>query len=120
MCGACGRTVVADPVLGSVRTTRDLLLVAQTVNAITSGLPGRPVVRVAGDGWVLPGRTGTTTSCDTVEQVWSALVSIHASGASRLAEALTSSLPASSALADRVLREGIAVVEPFRSGVMAT
>ncbi|MHA7209618.1 hypothetical protein [Arthrobacter sp. MDT1-65] len=94
---------------------------AQTVNAITSGLPGRPLVRVAGDGWVLAGRTGTTTSCDTVEQLWSALVPVHVPGAaSRLAQALAGSLPASSALADRVLREGMAVVEPFRSGVMAT
>lgn len=113
MCGTCGRTVVADPVLGPVRTTRDLLLVAQAVTTIVSTLPGASVVRVAGTGWVVAGRTGSSTACDTVGQLWSALAEVHArtpQGASRLADALADALPASSALDDRVVRAGLAVV----------
>ncbi|MHA7280562.1 hypothetical protein ACX80H_12485 [Arthrobacter sp. MDT2-2] len=110
MCGACGRTVVADPALGPVRTTRDLLVVGQVVNSITAGLPGGPVVRVSGDAWILAGRTGTSTRCDTVEQLWTVLLdgwgrasdlSLH------LARRIAQGLPAASPLADRVLREGL-------------
>ena len=117
MCGACGRTVVADPVLGPVRTTRDLLLVAQVVNAAASRLPGGPVVRVAGSGWVVAGRTGSTTACDTVGQLWAAVISSGAASpdaAVRLTEYLGLALPASSALAERVLHVGIVAVGSSR------
>ena len=110
MCGACGRTVVADPALGPVRTTRDLLVVAQLVNSIVAGLPGGPVVRVSGDAWILAGRTGTSTRCDTVEQLWTALVDHYESrpgAAVRLADRIAGGLPAASPLADRVLRVGL-------------
>ncbi len=119
MCGACGRTVVADPVLGPVRTMRDQLLVAQTVNALVSR-PGAPVVRVAGSGWVVAGRTGSSAACDTVEQLWSAVADVLARGpeaASRLSEVLASGLPASSVLADRVVRAGISTLGSSRSVV---
>jgi hypothetical protein len=59
------------------------------------------------------GRTGSTTACDTVEQLWTALTSFHVTtpdGAARLAEHLGGALPASSALADRVLRTGVTVL----------
>lgn len=113
MCGACGRTVVADPALGSVRTTRDMLIAAQLVNSI-AGVPGGPVVRVMGDSWMLAGRTGRSTACDTVHQCWRALVdhSARVPGAtSRIADQLARGLPAASPLADRVLREGISALE---------
>lgn len=74
MCGACGRTVVIDSALGPVRNLRQQLLVAQTVNALCSGLSGLPTVQVAGDGWMLRGATGASTSCSTVQVVWDTLV----------------------------------------------
>ncbi|MHA7181382.1 hypothetical protein ACX80J_14860 [Arthrobacter sp. MDB2-24] len=112
MCGACGRTVVADPALGPVRTTRDLLVVAQLVNSITTGLPGGPVVRVSGDSWILAGRTGSSTRCDTVEQLWTALLqqSVRSpEAAARLRERIADGLPGASPLAGRVLQEGLSV-----------
>ncbi|MEC5200421.1 hypothetical protein RCH21_002667 [Arthrobacter sp. PL16] len=108
MCGACGRTVVADPTLGPVRRTRDLLVVAQIVNAVTSGLPGAPTARVSGDGFVLAGRTGRSTPCDTIEDLWRVLHDVVAPGAlSDLARRIARGLPAATPLADRVLRAGL-------------
>jgi hypothetical protein len=108
MCGACGRTVVADPTLGPVRRTRDLLVVAQIVNGVTAGLPGRPVVRVSGDGFVLAGRTGRSTPCDTVEELWRVLHDgVDPGASSHLAQRIARALPAASPFADRVLRAGL-------------
>lgn len=74
MCGACGKTTVPDPVLGPVRTLRQQLLVAQTVNALCCGLSGLPTVQAAGDGWLVRSATGTSTACSTVHGIWEALV----------------------------------------------
>ncbi|MBG6218701.1 hypothetical protein IWX75_003188 [Arthrobacter sp. CAN_A6] len=74
MCGACGKTAVPDPVLGPVRTLRQRLLVAQTVNTLCSGIAGLPTVQVAGDGWMVRSATGASTSCSTVHRIWEALV----------------------------------------------
>ncbi|WP_104168650.1 hypothetical protein [Arthrobacter sp. SX1312] len=117
MCGACGRAVIADPVLGPVRRMRDLLLVAQMVNVLVDGLPGRPVVRVIGEGWIVAGRTGRTSTCDTVRELWLAMLDHgRADATSCIAERVARSLPGASPLADRVLREGMAAANDFLGG----
>ncbi len=73
MCGACGRTVTADEVLGPARTVRQHLIVASTVNGLCDGLPGVPGVKVAGDAWLLSGATGTAVECRTVLDLWEAI-----------------------------------------------
>lgn len=74
MCGACGRTVTADEVLGPVSTLRHRLIAAQTINALCHGLPGAPSVQAAGDTWLVRGVTGTVLQCPTVNDVWSAIL----------------------------------------------
>lgn len=76
MCGACGRTTVPDPVLGLVRTTRQHLIVAHTVNAISKGQPGVPNVTALSEGWLLSTPTGSTRICHTVEEVWAAVIGV--------------------------------------------
>lgn len=112
MCGACGRSVVTDPVLGPIRTKRDMLMVAHLVNAVAARLPGAPVLQVSGDTWALTGATGTTLSCHTVEQVWRGLLDCMrgADRSSALAVRLMLELPAATPLADRVLRNGLEAI----------
>jgi hypothetical protein len=74
MCGACGRTIVADPALGPVRTMRQHLIVAATVNAVCTGLPGAPKVTALKDGWMVAGASGASRQCQTVEELWSAVL----------------------------------------------
>lgn len=74
MCGACGRTVVGDPVLGPLRTMRQHLLVAQTVNSACRAWPGAPKVAATRDGWLVSGPTGATVAAHTVQDVWSAVL----------------------------------------------
>ena len=70
MCGACGRTVTVDEVLGPVSTLRQRLIAAQTINALCHGLPGIPSVQAAGDTWLVRGVTGAVIQCATVNDVW--------------------------------------------------
>ncbi|MHA7292522.1 hypothetical protein ACX80G_01430 [Arthrobacter sp. HLT1-21] len=70
----CGRTVVADEVLGPVSTLRHRLIAAQTINALCHGLPGIPSVQAAGDTWLVRGVTGAVLHCTTVADVWSAIL----------------------------------------------
>jgi hypothetical protein len=72
MCGACGRTTVPDPALDEVRTLRQHLIVAGTVNTMCGGLPGAPRVTALKDGWSISGPLGTARLCQTVEELWSA------------------------------------------------
>lgn len=74
MCGACGRTTVADPALGPVRTMRQHLIVAATVNALCTGLPGAPKVTALKDGWLMTGPSGASRQCQTLEELWSAVL----------------------------------------------
>jgi len=74
MCGACGRNVVSDPVLGPVRTMRQHLIVAQTINSACQSWPGAPKVAASSDGWLVSGPTGATEAVATVEAVWSAVL----------------------------------------------
>jgi hypothetical protein len=72
VCGACGRTTVADPALGGVRTLRQHLIVAGTVNTVCEGIPGAPRTTALQDGWLVAGASGTTRLCRTVEELWRA------------------------------------------------
>lgn len=74
MCGACGQTVVNDPVLGPVRTLRQHLIVAQTINSISHSWPGVPKVVATRNGWLISGSTGGAESATTVEQLWEAIL----------------------------------------------
>lgn len=74
MCGACGRTVARDPVLGPIRTMRQHLIVAQTINSVCQTWPGAPKVAATSDGWLVSGPTGATVAVGTVEGLWSAVL----------------------------------------------
>ena len=67
MCGACGRSVVSDPVLGPTRTLRQHLIVAQTINDACQSWPGAPKVAATVDGWLVVGPKGVTEAVPTVE-----------------------------------------------------
>lgn len=70
MCGACGTASVADPVLGPVRTKRQHLIVAATINALCEAEPGAPRVRALADGWLVSGSSGASRLRYTVEELW--------------------------------------------------
>lgn len=74
MCGACGRSVVSDPVLGQIRTMRQHLIVAQAINSAAQPWPGAPKVAATSDGWLVSGPTGARDAFATVEAVWSAVL----------------------------------------------
>lgn len=74
MCGACGRTTVADPALGPVRTLRQHLIVAGAINTVCLGLPGAPKVTALRDGWMVSGPSGASRQCQTVEELWAAVL----------------------------------------------
>ena len=74
MCGACGRSVVSDPVLGPNRTMRQHLIVAQTINSVCQAWPGVPRVAATSGGWLVSGPTGATAAIATVEALWSAVL----------------------------------------------
>jgi hypothetical protein len=74
MCGACGKTTVADPALGPVRTMRQHLIVAATVNAVCAGVPGAPKVAALKDGWLMTGPAGASMQCQTLDELWSAVL----------------------------------------------
>ncbi len=74
MCGACGRNVVSDPVLGPVRTLRQHLIVAQTINGASQSWPGAPKVAATSGGWLVAGPTGATVAVSTVQALWSAVL----------------------------------------------
>ena len=74
MCGACGRSVVSDPVLGPIRTMRQHLIVAQTINSAAQSWPGAPKVAATSIGWLVSGPKGVTQAVATVEAVWSAVL----------------------------------------------
>lgn len=74
MCGACGRSVVSDPVLGPARTLRQHLIVAQTINGASKSWPGAPRVAATSGGWLVAGPTGATVAVSTVQALWSAVL----------------------------------------------
>jgi len=74
MCGACGSTVYADPVMGDEQTLRKRMLVARAVTSIVAGLPGVPRVTARAEGWTAAGPTGSITLCHTVADIWTAVL----------------------------------------------
>ena len=74
MCGACGRSVVSDPVLGPTRTLRQHLIVAQTINEACQSWPGAPKVAATSSGWLVAGPTGATAAVSTVEALWTTVL----------------------------------------------
>ena len=74
MCGACGRSITSDPVLGPNRTMRQHLIVAQTINSVCQTWPGAPKVAATSDGWLVSGPTGAAAAIATVEALWSAVL----------------------------------------------
>lgn len=74
MCGACGTTTVADPVLGPVRTKRQHLIVAGTVNGLCAGQSGAPKVTALADGWLVSGPSGAARLRRTVEELWADVI----------------------------------------------
>jgi hypothetical protein len=74
MCGACGRSVVSDPVLGPTRTLRQHLIVAQTINEACQSWPGAPKVAATSSGWLVAGSKGATEAVSTVEALWSTVL----------------------------------------------
>ncbi|VXC52738.1 conserved hypothetical protein [Arthrobacter sp. 9AX] len=116
MCGACGRTTVADPVLGPVRSMRQHLIVASTVNAVCSGLPGAPKVTALKEGWMMSGPSGGSRQCQTVEELWSAVLGCftEASVLDRLQRRRQAYVadPANAGLPARAAQPGGVVPEP--------
>ena len=74
MCGACGRAVYPDSVMGNEHTLRKRILVAQTVTAVCAGLPGAPRIKALAQGWTVSGATGSIALCDTVAEIWLAVL----------------------------------------------
>lgn len=70
MCGACGTTTVADPVLGEVRIKGQHLIVAATVNELCAAQPVAPKVTALADGWLVAGPSGVALLRHTVEELW--------------------------------------------------
>lgn len=74
MCGACGRSVVTDPVFPDGRTTRGNLIAGQIIDALCAAAGNQ--LRVAGrpDGFTvsMPGRQ--PVPCATVADVWSTVL----------------------------------------------
>lgn len=110
MCGACGRVMVPDEVLGPIRTLRQQLIAAQIINAVCQGLPGIPGVQLAGDTWLVRSATGAVTPCSTVSDVWGVILSDPGAG-SRSLEQLIHRLRASGhsggGLPDDVIKAGM-------------
>lgn len=83
MCGACGQTVVRDPLLGQVRTLRQHLIVAQTVNQVCQFWAGAPKVTATSSGWLVSRPTGATEAVSTVEALWNAVLGATAGARAR-------------------------------------
>lgn len=114
MCGACGRRTVQDPVLGDVRTMRQQIIVAQAINAVCRHVPGAPRVTALVDNWLMAGPTGATKLCDTVEELWTAIivgsVNPHVPALSEALKAYSAD-PLNTGLAAQVTDLGLALAE---------
>lgn len=80
MCGACGKTIVADQVLGAERTMRQHLIVAHAVNALCNGRSGAPRISALPDGWLVSGPSGEKLLCRTVEGLWDFIIGRFSNG----------------------------------------
>ena len=109
MCGACGRVVVADEVLGAERTLRSQFIVAQTVSNLCGAVRGLPKIQVAGDGWLLRTATGSVHPVDTVRDVWTRVFreADRTGSAPAIVDALRADLPEADGLPRTVLQAGL-------------
>jgi hypothetical protein len=53
---------------------RQHLIVAATINAVCTGLPGAPKVTALLDGWMMTGPAGFAKPCQTLEELWSTVL----------------------------------------------
>jgi hypothetical protein len=53
---------------------RQHLIVAGTINAVCTGLPGAPKVTALKDGWLMTGPVGAARQIHTLEDLWSAVL----------------------------------------------
>jgi hypothetical protein len=70
MCGACGKDITKDPVIGDQRTLRKHLIVASTINGVWRDQRGAPKVLALAEGWLVTGPSGTSVLCSMVDDVW--------------------------------------------------
>lgn len=73
MCGACGKDIRKDPVIGTQRTLRKHMIVASTINGVCRNQRGAPKVTALTGGWLVTGPSGTTALCQTVDDVWATI-----------------------------------------------
>ena len=108
MCGACGRTVYPDSVMGNEHTLRKRILVAQAVARVCAGLPGAPRITALAEGWTVSGATGSIALCHTVTEIWLAVLG---RGGPLLQQALQARALAEEpdSLAERVVSLGLRV-----------
>lgn len=122
MCGACGREVVPDAVLGSMRTLRQHLVVAHVVNAVCRRFPGSPRVTALIDGWLITEATGKARLCRTVEDTWIAVIASGLDTPSHLDRLMGELVaqaehPAAAGLSARVSDVGRALVTRLRDSI---
>jgi hypothetical protein len=53
---------------------RQNLIVAATINSVCQGLPGAPRVTALKEGWMMTGPSGASTQCQTLEELWAAVL----------------------------------------------
>lgn len=114
MCGACGRTVVADDVLGAERTLRSQYMVVQVFKEVCATLPGLPTLQVAGDGWLVRAATGGVHMCQTVGHIWAVFISTatHSGTLAPLLQAIKRDLSEAEGLARDILLAGLEAGSP--------
>jgi hypothetical protein len=74
MCGACGKDVRKDPVVGTERTLRKHMIVASTINRVCHDHRGALKVTALANGWLIAGPSGTSALCNTLDDVWATVV----------------------------------------------
>lgn len=53
---------------------RQHLIVAGAINEVCASLPGAPKVTALKDGWMMTGPSGVSRQCQTLEELWSAVL----------------------------------------------
>ena len=81
MCGACGRTVTADPVFPAGRTTRGNLIAARMIGELCASAAGRATVVGQADRFIVSAPGRQQTLCATVGEAWDAVFSLAPSSA---------------------------------------
>ena len=93
MCGACGKDVRKDPVVGTERTLRKHMIVASTINRVCRDQRGAPKVTALVNGWLIAGPSGTSALCNTVDDVWATVARMFPDPPTLVALLAEASLP---------------------------